>query len=49
MAKVCPITNAYVLYLDCLECDWPDECKKPQTKELTERGNELWQKEFGER
>lgn len=21
MAKLCPETNSYVLYLDCLECD----------------------------
>ena len=27
MAKLCPITNSYVLYLDCLECDEKD-CEK---------------------
>lgn len=26
MAKYCPITNSYVLYLDCLECE-EKECE----------------------
>jgi hypothetical protein len=27
MAKKCPITNEYVLYVDCLECDDKYECQ----------------------
>lgn len=26
MAKICPVTNEKVLYLDCLDCD--KECQK---------------------
>lgn len=45
MAKVCPITNAYVLYLDCLECD-DKVCRKerkddaPESVEQTRKGLE---------
>lgn len=28
MAKKCPKTNKYVLYLECLECEEHGKCKK---------------------
>lgn len=28
MAKICPQTGEPVLYLDCLECDDKEKCKK---------------------
>lgn len=33
MAKWCPITKDYVLYLDCIDCDDKKNCKQ-----LSERG-----------
>lgn len=32
MAKVCPLTNCYVLYLDCQECDKKEECMRETYK-----------------
>ena len=32
LAKKCPLDNKYVLYLDCLECDKKDECKRGEIK-----------------
>ena len=32
MAKMCPITNSRVLYLDCLECE-ENLCKKRRNKD----------------
>lgn len=32
MAKICPVTNDKVLYLDCLECD-DKICLKPDKAE----------------
>ena len=33
MAKLCPVTGSYVLYLDCLECDSKEKCRKDGNKE----------------
>lgn len=33
MAKICPVTKTIVLYADCLDCDWKDECKRPKIKQ----------------
>ena len=35
MAKLCPETNSYVLYLDCLECD-TKTCMKEKEKDEKE-------------
>lgn len=33
MAKICPVTNEKVLYLDCLDCDEKECQKSPSTNE----------------
>lgn len=35
MAKICPFTGSYVLYLDCLECE-EKECEKVTEDEKEE-------------
>jgi hypothetical protein len=39
MAKVCPVTKTIVLYADCLDCDFKDECKRPQIKQTEGDGD----------
>lgn len=29
MARRCPISNELVLYLECMECDQKNQCRKP--------------------
>lgn len=33
MARICPINNSYVLYIDCIECE-DKLCKKPRYKKV---------------
>ena len=39
MAKLCPITNHYVVYLTCLECE-DKPCKNIEIQSEKERENE---------
>lgn len=38
MAKICPITNSPVLYLDCLECE-NKECESEENNKDKEKEN----------
>lgn len=43
MAKLCPLTNKYVVYLECQDCDDKTNCKDIQQnsqKELKENNKD---------
>lgn len=37
MAKICPLSNNFVLYLDCLECEYKTECMMKHRDEKSEK------------
>ena len=45
MAKICPISNEKVLYLDCLECD-EKICKRDYVKKIKKRRKKMKFKRF---
>ena len=36
MAKICPITEEPVLYLECLECEYKNNCPPDRNQEETD-------------
>lgn len=39
MAKFCPVSGGYALYLECQECDEKEQCRKGNHGKKDENGN----------
>lgn len=47
MAKICPLSNQVVLYLDCLECEYKAECTMKCMNEKSEKKLEKYVDKIG--